>query len=276
MTSTVDTDEIETREDQPEAQTADTAVEAQDKEILMDAGDATHADAGDAQAGEAVIARAIKERRRFRRVHLAVAGRLYVPGTQEEAVCTIADISPGDAAVLCQLQQEPFGRVVIYLETMGRFEGPIVRRTKSGFVMAFSCSAQKRDRLADQLTVELNRHLLSESDLRRYDRIEAASGSFTHFTRSSGEQIRCEVLDLSLTGVSVRCDTRPPVGEHVLIGHRAGRIARHHGEGVAIEMFGLSAGPASGDREASVIAPPAMSPRPAPMPMPLKAVGGKA
>jgi hypothetical protein len=242
--------------------------EVETEEVEVQAG------AGETQAGEAIIARAIKERRRFRRVHLAVSGRLYVPGTQEETVCTIADISPGDAAVLCQLQQEPFGRVVIYLETMGRFEGPIVRRTKSGFVMAFSCSAQKRDRLADQLTVELNRHLLSESDLRRYDRIEAASGSFTHFTRSSGEQIRCEVLDLSLTGVSVRCDTRPPVGEHVLIGHRAGRIARHHNEGVAIEMFGLAAGPANGDREPIAIAP-AISPRNV-TPMPLKAVGGKA
>ena len=229
------------------------------------------------QAGEAIIARALKERRRFRRVHLAVAGRLYVPATQEETVCTIEDISPGDAAVLCQLEQEPFGRVVIYLETMGRFEGPIVRRTKTGFVMAFSCSLQKRERLADQLTVELNRHLLSESDLRRYDRIEAASGSYTHFTRSSGEQIRCEVLDLSLTGVSVRCEKRPPVGEHILIGHRAGRVARHHSEGIGIEMFGLTAAPASGERNEGVpaaVTPPPTAARVMP-PVPRKAAGGK-
>jgi hypothetical protein len=229
----------------------------------------------DMRAGEAIIARALKERRRFRRVHLAVAGRLFVPATQEETICTVDDISPGDAAVRCELEQEPYGRVVIYLETMGHFEGPIVRRTKSGFVMAFSCSMQKRDRLADQLTVELNRHLLSESDLRRYDRIEAASGSFTHFTRSSGEQIRCEVFDLSLTGVSVRCEMRPPIGEHILIGHRAGRVARHHAEGVGIEMFGLSSGQPNVERsEVSAIAPPATSPRSV-SPMPLKAVGGK-
>lgn len=230
----------------------------------------------DTRAGEAIIARALKERRRFRRVHLAVAGRLFVPATQEETVCTIEDISPGDASVLCQLQQEPFGRAVIYLETMGRFEGPIIRRTKTGFVMAFSCSVQKRERLADQLTVELNRHLLSESDLRRYDRIEAASGSYTHFTRSNGEQIKCEVLDLSLTGVSVRCDMRPPVGEHILIGHRAGRIARHHNEGVGIEMFGLGSAPNSDRNELSQVgAAPAMPRAISPMPMPLRAVGGK-
>lgn len=228
----------------------------------------------DMRAGEAVIARALKERRRFRRVHLSVAGRLFVPATQEETVCTIEDISPGDASVLCQLQQEPFGRAVIYLETMGRFEGPIIRRTKTGFVMAFSCSLQKRERLADQLTVELNRHLLSESDLRRYDRTEAASGSYTHFTRSNAEQVKCEVLDLSLTGVSVRCDVRPPVGEHILIGHRAGRIARHHSEGVGIEMFGLGSGANAERNEMVAMAAPTSMPR-AITPMPLRAVGGK-
>ncbi len=190
--------------------------------------------------GEAIIQRALKERRRFHRVRVAVAGRLLIPATQEEAVCTVEDISPGDAAISCRLEKEPQGRAVLYLDSLGRLEGPIVRRTEGGFVLIFNCSQQKRERLADQLTLELNRHLLAETDLRRHDRTEAASGSYTHFTRSSGEQIRCEVLDLSLTGVSVKAETKPPVGEHLLIGHRAGRVARHHTDGVGIEFLGLS------------------------------------
>ena len=192
------------------------------------------------QAGQKIIERASAERRRFRRVNLSITGRLYVPATQEEAMCTVRDISPGDALVVCELKQEPMGRVVIYLESLGRFEGPIVRSDDGGFVMTFSCSPQKREKLADQLTLEVNRHLLGDSDLRRHDRVEAVSGSYTHFTRSSGEQIRCEVLDLSLTGVSVRTELRPPVGEHILIGHRAGRVARHHGDGIGVEFLGLS------------------------------------
>ena len=116
----------------------------------------------------------------------------------------------------------------------------MVRTKPGGFVMTFTCSAQKREKLADQLMLELNRHLLSEADLRRHDRVEAAAGSYTHFTRSTGEQIRCEVLDLSLTGVSVRTDSKPPVGEHILIGHRAGRVARHHTDGIGVEFLGLA------------------------------------
>jgi hypothetical protein len=204
------------------------------------------------EAAEKVLARALKERRRFRRVNVAITGRLYIPATQEEAICTVEDISPGDACILCELREEPRGRAVIYLDTLGRFEGPVVRARNGGFVMTFSCSLQKREKLADLLALEMNRHLMSEADLRRYDRVEATNGSFTHFTRSTGEQMRCEVMDLSLTGVSVRTDHKPPVGEHILIGHRAGRIARHHGDGIGIEFLGGTA--------ANAEAPPAASP----------------
>jgi PilZ domain len=188
--------------------------------------------------GDKVIARALKERRRFRRVRVVIPGRLYIPATQEEASCTIQDISPGDAALTCELSSEPKGRAVLYLEDLGRFEGPITRAKNDILVMTFTCSQQKREKLADQLTLEMNRHLFSEADLRRHNRTEATAGSYTHFTRSNGEQIRCEVLDLSLTGVSVRCEMRPSVGEHILIGNRAGRVARHHENGMGIEFLG--------------------------------------
>jgi hypothetical protein len=122
------------------------------------------------EIGQKIIARALKERRRFRRVQVSVTGRLYIPATQEEAICTVEDISPGDASLLCQLRQEPKGRAVIYLDTLGRFEGPIVRAKSGSFVMTFTCSVQKREKLADQLMIEMNRQLLDDADLRRYDR----------------------------------------------------------------------------------------------------------
>jgi hypothetical protein len=196
-----------------------------------------------------VIARAAKERRRFRRVHIAVAGRLYIPATQEEAVCTVEELSPGDASILCDLHSEPQGRAVIYLDGFGRFEGPVVRNKPGGFVMTFACSHQKREKLAEQLTLELNRHLLSEGDVRRHDRVETGSGTFTHFTRYTGEQSRCEVLDLSLTGVSVRSEYKPPIGEHILIGNRAGRVARHHAEGIGVEFLGAGGATPAGALE---------------------------
>jgi hypothetical protein len=204
------------------------------------------------EIGQKIIARALKERRRFRRVQVSVTGRLYIPATQEEAICTVEDISPGDASLLCQLREEPKGRAVIYLDTLGRFEGPIVRAKRGSFVMTFTCSLQKREKLADQLMLEMNRHLLDGAELRRFDRVEANTGSITHFTRSTGDQIRCEVIDLSLSGVSLRTELKPPLGEHILIGHRAGRVARHHEDGIGIEFLGtaLAAGNAAENQPA--------------------------
>jgi hypothetical protein len=187
-----------------------------------------------------IVERARKERRRFRRAQIPISGRLYIPATQEEATCTIENISPGDASVACELKQEPHGTIVLYLDGIGRIEGTIARRTEKGFAMNFVCSPQKRERLTDQLTLSLNRNIVDESQLRHYDRAPAASGSRTQFTRASGEQVRCEVLDFSLTGISIKTEQRPPIGEHILIGHRAGRVARHHVDGVGIEFLGLA------------------------------------
>jgi hypothetical protein len=217
-------------------------------------------DSRNKEAGKKVIARAMKERRRFRRVHVAITGRLYIPATQEESICTVEDISPGDASLLCQLKEEPKGRAVIYLETLGRFEGPIVRARNGSFVVTFSCSLQKREKLADQLTLELNRELLGDADLRRFDRADTTPGSYMQFTRSTGEQIRCEAIDLSISGVSVRTQVKLPLGEHILIGHRAGRVARHHSDGIGIEFLGVS--PAANAAE-STPAPVAVRPLPA-------------
>ncbi len=48
------------------------------------------------------------------------------------------------------------------------------------------------------------------------------------------------MIDLSPTGVSVRTVIRPHIGEFVLIGQLAGRVARHHGDGIGIQFVGLT------------------------------------
>ena len=38
------------------------------------------------------------------------------------------------------------------------------------------------------------------------------------------------------SGVSLKTDARPPLGEVVLIGQMAGKVVRHHETGIAIEF----------------------------------------
>jgi hypothetical protein len=188
---------------------------------------------------EPVIAKARAERRRFRRVRVDLPGRLFVPSQAQEGLCKVIDLSPGGAAIQSDMAPESGTPVVLYVDGFGRFEGSVATESDGGFGIRFNCTPMKRERIAEQLTLFLNRDMITEADLRRHDRTPAKG--FTRFTRADGEMVKCEVLDLSLSGVSVKTDARPPVGEFVLIGQMAGRVARHHDEGVGIEFVGPGA-----------------------------------
>jgi hypothetical protein len=185
---------------------------------------------------EPVIAKAKAERRRFRRVRVDLPGRLFLPADARESRCTVIDLSPGGAALECELVLEDGLQVVLYVDGFGRFEGTVARRDGYGFGVRFVCTAMKRERIAEQLTMFMNRTLVDEAELRRHDR--TPTKGITRFTRADGQLVACEVLDLSMSGVSLKTDLRPPIGEFVLIGQMAGRIARHHENGIGIEFIG--------------------------------------
>lgn len=183
---------------------------------------------------EAVIARARADRRRYRRVDVDLSGRIFLPEGQREAPCKVLDLSPGGARISCEFDLVAGITVILYVDEFGRFEGDIVRLTGGNFGVQFNCSVLKRERITEQLTAFLNKGLVDDTVLRRHDR--KPTRGLARFTRASGEIVSCEVLDLSLSGVSLQTGTRPPLGEVVLIGQMAGRVARHHEQGIAIEF----------------------------------------
>jgi hypothetical protein len=72
--------------------------------------------------------------------------------------------------------------------------------------------------------------------LRRHER--SSQKGFAKFTRADGQIINCEIMDMSVSGVSLKTEVRPPIGEFVLIAQIAGRVARHHPDGIGIEFVG--------------------------------------
>ena len=186
--------------------------------------------------GEPVIAKARAERRRFRRVRLDLPGRLFTPADGQESRCQVLDLSPGGAAIGCPNAPAPGTQIVLYVDGFGRFEGQVARRDEAGFGVRFSCTAMKRERTAEQLTLFLNKSLVDETVLRRHERTNHKG--FAKFTRADGQVVHCEVMDISAGGVSLKTDVRPTVGEFVLIAQMAGRIARHHEHGIGVEFVG--------------------------------------
>jgi hypothetical protein len=184
---------------------------------------------------EELIAQAKSERRRYKRVAVELSGRLFVPAENHEAVCKVLDMSPGGARIGSDVVPGIGSHIVIYIDGFGRFEGKVARPVEGGFGIEFNCSALKRERVAEQLTLYLNGGKIEDATLRRHDR--TATKGMARFTRANGDVVNCEVLDLSLSGVSLITEIRPPVGEFVLIGQMAGRVARHHETGIGIEFI---------------------------------------
>jgi hypothetical protein len=174
------------------------------------------------------------ERRRHKRVRLELTGRLFVPAENRESYCKITDMLPDGARVIGEALPEQGSQVVVYIDGFGRFEGAVARPCEGGFEVEFTCSAHKRERVAEQLAQYMKGVSPDESALRRHER--KTTKGIANFTRANGDVVKCEVLDLSLSGVSLETRIRPPVGEFILIGQMAGRVARHHEKGIGIEF----------------------------------------
>jgi hypothetical protein len=185
---------------------------------------------------EPALIQARAERRRFRRVRVDLPGRLFTPADGKEAHCQILDLSPGGAAIACEMLPEPGTQVILYVDGFGRFEGQVMRMDDSSFGVHFSCTALKRERTAEQLTLFLNKDMVDETVMRRHER--TSQKGFAKFTRADGQIVHCEVMDISASGVSLKTDMRPPIGEFILIAQMAGRVARHHEQGIGIEFVG--------------------------------------
>jgi hypothetical protein len=205
------------------------------------------------RADDPRVAKARAERRRFRRVRVDLPGRLFVPGVSREESCKVVDLSPGGASVECEFQPEADTQVVLYIEAFGRFEGTVVGREGAGFGVRFAGTQLKREKTAEQLTLFLNKALVDGNVMRRHER--TTSKGLSQFTRSDGSIVKCEVLDLSPGGVSLKTVMRPEVGEFVLVGKLAGRVARHHENGIGIEFVGLGRSRATPDQiHSSIVA----------------------
>ena len=174
-----------------------------------------------------------RERRRFRRLSLVIGGRLLDSDGREHD-CRTADISPGDVRIISATPPEVGARVVIYLEGLGRVSGKVARTCDAGGVaVIFDFSAHKREKLAEQLTIAINKDLGIEPEAP----IAREGAQTVSLQFETGESYEGEVIDFSLAGVTIRTNRAPPlIGVWVRVGALYGRVARIVEGGFAIDF----------------------------------------
>ena len=176
-----------------------------------------------------------RERRRFYRAPLVVGGRMLDSGGVEYD-CRTADISPGDVRIAASSRQPAVGeRVVLYLEGFGRVSGRVARTCGEGEVaIIFDFTAHKREKLAEQLTVAMNKDLGVEMP---GPTITKNAVSSVQVEMENGESYGCEILDFSLAGITVKTLKPPPLlGSWARIGGVYGRVARLIEGGFAVDF----------------------------------------
>lgn len=173
------------------------------------------------------------ENRQYERTKLYLPGQLFNPADQSSVDCKILNLSAGGAGLQCDTSFAQGVSLVLYVENFGRFEGKTIVHSDGQLALKFAIGESKRGRLADLLKSFALNGIAGITQARQHARVPSlVSGSIV---RANGQILACDVLDISLEGVSVRTKFRPPVGEIVNLGRTRGRVVRHHADGFAIQ-----------------------------------------
>ncbi|MEQ8435030.1 MAG: PilZ domain-containing protein [Oceanicaulis sp.] len=180
-----------------------------------------------------IAARGAQERRRHRRLELALPGRGLAVSTGEFA-CRLVDVSPGGARVITKTPPKRGERVVLLFDGLGRLEGEVVRAGQTGFGLRLISSQRKRDRLADAITWRFNMERLGLDEDRTAPRKPGRGRAKIRLR--DGVVIQADVVDVSITGAAFACLERPRVGEPVMVGDMKGHVARWLDTGFAVSF----------------------------------------
>lgn len=174
------------------------------------------------------------DRRQYQRFDVALYGRLML-SDRSEFLCKVYDMSPVNVGLSTGGTGRIGERVIAYLDHVGRLDGIVARIKPDGFALEFEATSNKRSKLMRQLTWLQNRRSLNRPEDRRFERVEPRNTAGV-LTLEDGNQHRCNIIDLSLSGAAVEADVIPPIGAVVSLRGMLGRVARHIEGGISIEF----------------------------------------
>ncbi len=178
-----------------------------------------------------------KDRRSNERPNIGVKGTIFFPDRQYEEQCAVVDLSPDGAGLKATFSAASGERLILYVDGLGRFEGKIVWRDRLRIGVQFKCSETKRARVADLIAAYLEFGSVSATAVRQTSCL-SGEAALHSFTRASGQNLACEIVDMALSGASLRTDERPDVGETIFFGRTPALVIRHTDCGIAISFTG--------------------------------------
>src|SRR5882724_10477332 len=169
---------------------------------LMPCGAQCHHRHGVASMAQITASQPLTDKRKYERIKLFLPGHLFNPLNEQSTDCKVLNLSAGGAAVQCDAKFPAGLTLVLYIENFGRFEGTTIIHASGQLALEFAIGEGKRGRLKDMIKSFAADGVAGVAQMRKHSRMPALiSGSIT---RANGEHISCDVLDISLDGVSLR------------------------------------------------------------------------
>jgi len=182
----------------------------------------------------------IVEQREFKRNAVNLPGNLIVPAEKVTLLCQILSLSSGGASIRCEDILPLHTYVILCVDGLRRIEGVTKRVVDGELGLQFFFKATKRRLLLDDVYNYTNDGIAWKTVLRHHAGLRSISK--VRFTLHSGEELTCEVIDVSMRGLSLRTAARPRINDLISIGQKYGHVVRHHSEGIAVEFADVTNG----------------------------------
>ena len=171
------------------------------------------------------------DQRTHPRVPLVLPATLILP--TQELPCLVTDISGGGVGLQYPDYAPGAGLPAqLAIDEFGTFDGITVRDGGETRGLQFLQGEAERINLQVKLTLYVEEGLADASRQGRWPTEAKLS-----LTRTNGVRERCEVTRISLKGVSLITEQRPPLQELVKLGRMYGRVSEHLPQGVVIRFL---------------------------------------
>ncbi|MCB1519779.1 MAG: PilZ domain-containing protein [Hyphomicrobiaceae bacterium] len=177
------------------------------------------------------------DRRRNKRYNLSLLGR-FMRADRHEYACRLIDISIGGVSLASPVAVDLDEQIIAYIDELGGLEGTVSRIFEGGFALSLKATRHKREKLAARITWLLNRSELGGLEDRIHERINPTETQ-TLLKLAEGISVRCQILDISLSGANLATEARPPIGAEVVLGKLNGKVMRHHDRGIGIRFLDI-------------------------------------
>lgn len=189
-------------------------------------------DTADAPADES--ADAGDDRRKHRRVDLPLKAR-YLTDKGVECSAEVLNMSVGGAMLRAKNPPAIGKNIVLYIDRIGRIESKVIRSGNNSFAVTYPKRREKQAKIADDMISALNNKPRG-ADRRINPRVKHDAPTVVRL--EDGREIKCAILDISLTGASLEISPRPPLGTHLILGRMNAKVVRRHDTGVGIVFTG--------------------------------------